>query len=181
MDWGTRMNTIAKGAIAAGAAVVLLTGGLGSYALWSDQAQVAGGTIRSGYLALSVQEATWSDVTTGTPLPFDPATDQIVPGDVIRYTANAVVDGAGKNLEATLLADTADIGGDLLPYLDVTMTVDSITTSDLSYDLGAIDGAEAYPIQLDFSFDAGTSFNEGMYAAVNLDDFELTLVQNPNP
>ena len=41
------MNRTTKGAIAAGAAAVLLLGGAGSLAYWSDCQDAAGGTINS--------------------------------------------------------------------------------------------------------------------------------------
>ena len=173
------MNAVTKGAIAAGAAVVLLTSGLGTLAYWSASAPVAGGTLSSGYLSLNVLDGVWLDVTDGGAVPFDPAVDKIVPGDVISYTAEAVVAGEGSNLEATLLADTADIGGDLVPYVTVALTVDDIETPLLSYDLGAIDGVESYPVEVLFSFDSSTPLQEGMDADLNLGDFEFTLVQNP--
>ncbi|MFB2582306.1 alternate-type signal peptide domain-containing protein [Herbiconiux sp. P15] len=173
------MNAVTKGAIAAGAAVVLLTSGLGTLAFWSSSASVADGTLSSGYLSLSVQNPLWYDISEGDAQPFDPAVDTIVPGDVILYTADAVVAGEGRNLEATLLADTADLGGDLLPYIDVSMSVDDIVTSELSYDLGPIEEDRALPIELVFTFDPDTPSGEGMDADLNLTDFELTLVQNP--
>lgn len=171
------MNRVAKGAVAAGAAAVLLSGGAGTFALWSDQATIAGGTITSGFLSLDVTGAAWSDITTGAPSAFDPAFDEIVPGDVIQYTANAVVDGDGKNLEATLLADTADIGGDLLPYLEISFMVDTVITDTLTYDLGHVDGTTVHPIVLTFTFDEETPFTEGMDSQLNLNDFELALEQ----
>jgi alternate signal-mediated exported protein len=173
------MNAVTKGAIAAGAAAVLLTSGLGTLAYWSSSATVAEGTISSGHLALDVQNATWTDVTGAVAEPFDPAVDTIVPGDVIRYTAEAVVTGEGRNLEATLTADTADIGGDLLPYLTVDFLVDDTLTTELSYDLGPIEEYRMLPVQLVFTFDPETPYGEGMDADLNLGDFEFTLTQNP--
>ena len=177
------MNKVIKGAVAAGAATVLLVGGAGTFAFWSDQATVAGGTLTSGFLSLDVTNATWTDITHTAPGPFDPATDTIVPGDVIRYTANAVVDGDGKNLEATLEADTSGIGGDLAPFIDITFTVGGVSspTPELSYDLGPVSGSETYPIVMVFTFDPNATFADGMNSDLNLADFELTLTQNTNP
>lgn len=47
------MNKTTKGALAAGAAGILLLGGAGSYALWSDAETVQGGTITAGNLDIS--------------------------------------------------------------------------------------------------------------------------------
>lgn len=173
------MNAVTKGAIAAGAAAVLLTSGLGTLAYWSSSTTVAGGTLSSGHLSLDVQNPVWTDQSGSIAVPFDPAVDSIVPGDVIVYTADALVSGEGRNLEATLTADTADIGGDLAPFVDVTFSVDAIVTSTLDYDLGSIDGDRTLPVRIVFTFDSATPFEEGMDADLNLGDFELTLTQNP--
>ena len=53
------MNKASKGALAALAAGVLLLGGAGSLAFWTDTAEVAGGAINSGELSLT-------DTTPGT-------------------------------------------------------------------------------------------------------------------
>jgi alternate signal-mediated exported protein len=175
------MNKLAKGAIAAGAATVLLVGGAGTLAFWSDQAPVAGGTLTSGFLSLDVADATWTDITGALSTTFDPTVDKIVPGDVIQYTAHAIVSGEGKNLEASLFADTASISGDLLPYVDVTFTVDGVTSGTLAHDLGAIGAAVTHDVTLVFTFDPDAELQEGMNAELDLDAFDLTLAQNTNP
>ncbi|MFB2555346.1 alternate-type signal peptide domain-containing protein [Herbiconiux liangxiaofengii] len=171
------MNRVAKGAVAAGAAAVLLAGGAGTFALWSDQATVAGGTITAGHLSLDITGGQWSDISSGTPTTFDPEFDEIVPGDVVQYTATAVVEGDGKNLQAQLVADTADIGGDLAPYLEITLGVDTTFTQSLTYDLGHVDGTTLHPVVLTFEFPESTPLTEGMGTTLSLNDFELALEQ----
>jgi len=46
------MNKTIKGSLAAGAAAVLLLGGAGSLAYWTDAADIDGGTITAGTLTL---------------------------------------------------------------------------------------------------------------------------------
>lgn len=99
------MNRKTKGAIAAGAAVVLLLGGAGSYALWSDNSTVNGGTITAGTLKLNPGAAgAWTDHSTtmigGTPV--DPSTQPIVPGDIWEYDATYTISATGKNMKAQL-------------------------------------------------------------------------------
>lgn len=48
------MNKATKGAVAAGAAGILLLGGAGTFALWEDNASITGGTVSTGHLDLAV-------------------------------------------------------------------------------------------------------------------------------
>ena len=47
------MNKTAKGALAASAAAVLLAGGAGTLAFWTDSANVNGGSITAGTLGIA--------------------------------------------------------------------------------------------------------------------------------
>ena len=84
------MQKTTKGAIAAGAAAVLLLGGAGSLAYWSDSTPLDGGSLTAGDLALSDAECDDWD------------TDLIVPGDVITKECTFTISATGDNLEATL-------------------------------------------------------------------------------
>ena len=57
------MNRSTKGAIAAGAAAVLLMGGAGSLAFWTADGDVDGGTVTAGTLSLTDLECdtTWTE------------------------------------------------------------------------------------------------------------------------
>ncbi|WP_244971566.1 alternate-type signal peptide domain-containing protein [Gordonia rubripertincta] len=96
------MNRKSKGAIAVGAGAILLLGGMGSYALWSDEEEVAGGNITAGDFGLVRPAGTWTDISGnmngGTTI--DPATDLMVPGDTWRYNASCTVTATGKNMKA---------------------------------------------------------------------------------
>ena len=131
------MNKATKGAIAAGAAAVLLLGGLGSLALWNDSETLGGGAITSGDLKLSLvaNSASWQDVSddvdvdgdgVGTPIPVI-ADFRIVPGDTIAYTAQYLIEAEGENLTANLTADTAGVvagtgSAQLAAAIDTTVT-----------------------------------------------------------
>ncbi|MDV8055840.1 MULTISPECIES: alternate-type signal peptide domain-containing protein [unclassified Rhodococcus (in: high G+C Gram-positive bacteria)] len=109
------MNKATKGAIAAGAAAVLLLGGLGSYALWQDTETVAGGTINSGELnfAPTGDPGVWTDVSDDiggdVTIGPDPSGYLIVPGDVLTYDTTYDVNFAGENLEATITANFSQV------------------------------------------------------------------------
>ncbi|MFE6234931.1 SipW-dependent-type signal peptide-containing protein [Cellulosimicrobium sp. NPDC057862] len=57
------MDTKIKGVVAGVAGGALLLGAGGTFALWHDEAGVAGGTIRSGLLDVETQETRWFDVS----------------------------------------------------------------------------------------------------------------------
>ena len=80
------MNKYTKGAIATGAAIVLLLGGAGTFALWNDDAEVAGGDdqLRNAHDRARRTSASWID-SNGDPI-LDIATYLIVPGDVLTFT-----------------------------------------------------------------------------------------------
>jgi alternate signal-mediated exported protein len=127
------MNRAMKGAIAAGAAGILLLGGAGTFAVWSDTKSTDAGTVSTGQLSLSVADGTWTE--TATPLvPIDSETFQIVPGDSLTYTTTVTVKAEGENLQAVLSVPTeltAQVTSDVNPSaavspekLLVTMDID---------------------------------------------------------
>ncbi|MBA2953070.1 alternate-type signal peptide domain-containing protein [Nocardioides sp. MAH-18] len=106
------MNKTTKGALAASAAAVLLLGGAGSLAYWNSTETVAGTTIGSGYLKLVPTGSTacegWKlDGETG----FAPATDKIVPGDVLTQVCRFTVNAKGKHLKANFDVTTPTWNG----------------------------------------------------------------------
>lgn len=98
------MNKATKGAIAAGAAGILLLGGAGTFALWEDNATVNPESISTGVLTLDVAPGEWNDVT--DPLAPETINDissfDIVPRDKITYTTEVTVTAEGNNLEGEL-------------------------------------------------------------------------------
>lgn len=104
-----------KGAIAGAAGIALLTGGAGTFALWSSSAEVEAGSITSGTLSISAEgnTATWEDLTNGTPEAIaDIAAHRISPGDVVQLTQVVSIEASGDNLEAELSFDVRSVGTD---------------------------------------------------------------------
>src|SRR5690625_7962357 len=94
------MKKNTKGAIAIGAAALLLAGGAGTMAAWSDEASLGGDTVTSGQLRITETAAgawTWA----GTEDEFDPETDRIVPGDAVEHTGECELAGGGAHLGAS--------------------------------------------------------------------------------
>ena len=79
------MNKTTKGSLAAGAAAVLLLGGAGSLAYWTDAASIDGGSITSGTLTLDAGTCagwTYSDGAAGA----GKTVELFVPGDLVTNT-----------------------------------------------------------------------------------------------
>lgn len=141
------MKKSTKGSIAAAAAAVLLLGGAGSLAYWSDSVDLPGGDIASGDLALS-------DATCDAGWVYGPdnakpgqAVSLIVPGDTIVKTCTFEVSASGDNLTATL--DTPDT-------IDYTVTsTPAPTTLTLGVDATYVD-QDGAPVAAEI-----TSANDG--------------------
>jgi alternate signal-mediated exported protein len=175
------MHRPVKGAIALGVAGLLLLGGAGTYALWSDSVDLAGGTINSGQLEfVNTTTGEWRDISDGTP--GDPITDisgfRIVPGDVLTYSLSTTLRASGDNLEATLAADPSSITGDadLLADIDVTTAVSTggspITTITEANDQDVID------VVVTLTFDEASD-NDSQLDDLDLSNLQLTVEQNP--
>ncbi|MGX1770238.1 alternate-type signal peptide domain-containing protein [Dietzia sp. NPDC055343] len=109
------MKKTTKGALAAGAAAVLLAGGAGTYAAWSSSGDaVPGGEVTAGHLRISQVEDTgaWHWETAAGAVVG--AGETIVPGDVVVYVADYTLDIKGTNLRAeaelTGTAGVSDVG-----------------------------------------------------------------------
>ncbi|WP_426733419.1 alternate-type signal peptide domain-containing protein [Glutamicibacter sp. 2E12] len=94
------MKKVTKATIAAVAAGALLLGGAGTIARWQAQQTIDAGTVETGHLNLTTNgEGSWQDISNPeAPEPFDPATQQLVPGDVVAFSQTATIDAEGKNI-----------------------------------------------------------------------------------
>ena len=129
------MNKATKGAIAAGAAGILLLGGAGTFALWEDTDSIDPASISTGVLTLGVGTGTWYDATAGTTGTIaNIANFDIVPGDTITYTVPVTITAEGDNLdgefkiEKTLFEAAAETAA---PYLNVTVASNAASVPGL--------------------------------------------------
>lgn len=102
------MRNKTKGVIAGIAGIALLTGG-STFALWSADAPLAGGTITNGDLDVAaIGTLAWRDVSADrTPQDITLADWRMVPGDTLQGTQGLDVVLVGDNLVADLaLTDT---------------------------------------------------------------------------
>ncbi|OZC47093.1 MULTISPECIES: alternate-type signal peptide domain-containing protein [Nocardiaceae] len=179
------MNKATKGAIAAGAAAVLLLGGLGSYALWQDERTIAGGEINSGELQfVSNAPGAWTETTSGTAIGSDPSGFLIVPGDILTYSSSYTIESAGPNIRATLTADfdevfaddTSDLAAALDPEITVTGAGGTVTSGQI-VPLTLTAGSQVVNVTVKLTFDADTTDLIAQNESVDLNAMTLTLDQ----
>ena len=129
------MKKSTKGTLAASAAAVLLLGGFGTHAAWSDGQDVGGTDINTGHLSLvTVSCGDWQLTVGSVTSVYDAATHLFVPGDLLTRVCTFKVDVAGA-VSATLTADAPSVleGGVAAPDLVATATyVDNSDGSTIS-------------------------------------------------
>lgn len=172
------MNKATKGALAAGAAGILLLGGAGTFALWEDSAGITGGTVSSGDLDLAMAAGTWAQTATpGTAIDIN--TFDIVPGDSLTYTTTITATATGDNLQGELkiAGSTFVTAFNALPPEHVTATVahtavdgGGLLVDDLNPNLMTfVDSATPYTFDVKITVAFSSAANE-------LDDQELAIV-----
>lgn len=167
------MNKATKGAIAAGAAGILLLGGAGTFALWEDNATVDAAPISTGVLTLGVAGGTWTDVSDPqAPVAIANIADfAIVPGDTLTYTTTATITAEGDNLEGELkLNKTAfeAAAEAAAPYFNVTASNNAAIVPGLT-----VDG----PTQA-ITFTTAGTYNVAVTITVVFEDVNAEVGQN---
>lgn len=189
------MHKTTKGALAAAAAVALLTGGAGTLAFWADGDTITSVDLSSGGLDI-VQTACpdWTlDGVGGTGGVL--AGRELVPGDTLTRTCTYAITAEGDHFEATL-----DVDQDLLTLVDngledelvlgTTFTLDGTpvgqapvvaepvvagtpeTFYDGTYVLTAV-------FTVDFPYGVGID-NDSQDLSVDLENIAITLTQTDN-
>ncbi|MET1132446.1 MAG: alternate-type signal peptide domain-containing protein [Aeromicrobium sp.] len=170
------MNKSTKGAIAAGAAAVLLLGGAGSLAYWNAEGDIAGGTITAGELKLT-------DPTTGAwTLNGDPVTDvssvRVVPGDELEYTASWDITATGDNLTAAVDVTGFSASGALASAVTLTDTYLVGGSAPVDDEITSDDDGETLDATIGLDFDFGTSAdNTSQTLSLDLSDVKVALTQ----
>ncbi|MGH3347709.1 MAG: alternate-type signal peptide domain-containing protein [Nocardioides sp.] len=129
------MNKMIKGSIAGATGVALLMGGFGTYALWSDTADLAENGVQSGVLTIDTADGAYDDARTEAANDWT-ANDLMVPGDVITYTQAFDVAGTGKNLQGTIELDVEDLVSD---FSTLTYDVDVVASGSGATDITKVD------------------------------------------
>lgn len=176
------MNKTSKGALAAAAAGVLLLGGAGSLAFWSDSDAVDGGTFTAGSLNLEPLNTcdAWN-LDSGEPggQPFDPATDLLVPGDTVTKTCSFTIDATGEHLRASVEAvpGTAGVAPDLFATGDFTMGDTVLSVGGLPVDeITEANHTQTLSVEVSVDF-VGASGNDSQDGSGALDAIDIETTQ----
>jgi alternate signal-mediated exported protein len=153
------MKNSTKGAIAAAAAGVLLLGGAGTLAYWTDTASVDGTTINSGHLKLDASACNSAAWQLDGPTPY--TNQKLVPGDTLTKNCNVVIDAAGahfNNVDLTVTAPTDVTGAAaLIDELSATVTVNGGTANDVPV---TVDGTTNLPVAITITWPYGSEDND---------------------
>jgi alternate signal-mediated exported protein len=174
------MKKTLKGAVAASAAAVLLLGGAGSLAYWSDTASVPGGTFDSGTLALTTDAdnpgcSDWTLDSAGGGGTFTPGTTLLVPGDVVTETCTFTLEATGAHMNGTVSATAPDATGDLASALTVTasnITLDGTPATNFT----EANNGQTLEVDVSVTFNSGSDNSTQNLSAV-LDDITVTAQQ----
>lgn len=174
------MKKTTKGLVATSAAAVLLLGGAGSLAYWTDDAAVDGGTLTAGSIDLGPVDCGdgWKHVED------DSVVTTIVPGDEVYNDCVTTLTLVGDHIGATLAIDPASISGDLAAAL---ATPDVELQDSAGATISAVDapGTTEVTAHLTVSFPYGTEDNTSQTDVATLDSLTLVaeqthdLVANP--
>ena len=179
------MNKMIKGSLVGGTGIALLMGGFGTYALWSDSGTAAGSSVSSGELDIAANTATWADASAdATSATWNPASDVVVPGDVIKRTQTFTIKGTGKNLKGTIsLAQGAvtktGFGSYMNVAVDVTSNSGTVTRngSTNDYTFAAPFGTATLTSVVTYSFDPNTPNQAAQAATASIADSTFTIQQ----
>jgi alternate signal-mediated exported protein len=173
------MDNPFKGAIALCAAGLLLLGGAGTYALWSDSVDRQRVLVSSGQLPYSdTLPGEWADASSGTPVAIPDIDDFLVgPGDVLTYTLSSSVRARGDNVAATLKADPSSISDNPQLLSDVDVTTDVSVAGRRTSAITGADKGRAVDVVVTLAFARG-SVSSGELAALDLSKLRLTLLQD---
>ena len=178
------MNKSTKGALAAGAAAVLLLGGAGSLAYWNSSQTVSGGSISSGTLTLTQETGQtctdWTLDAAGGATTYTPGVTLVVPGDVITKTCAYTVNASGAHLAADLTMDATAITGSndlsaaLTPGATFMLDATAVATGQ---DITSADDGGVLNATITVTFDSGTTGVTAQGLTAGLDDIVVSLVQ----
>ena len=193
------MKKSTKALIAGGIGVALLVGGASTVSFWTDEAEGGDGVISSGTLDLGtpagggweISHAGDGSGTATEPVEFDPADDQIVPGDILTYTQSIPVTLEGENIKAEFngnLDVTPSGAADADAALAEAITAQDLAASGLTDATGGLtldgetltgegDGTVQVTTTVTFPWGAEGDYNDAKLGNLNFAvDYTLTQV-----
>lgn len=181
----TSTKKTAVAAVAAAAGAILLLGGAGTLAYWTDTETSAAQTISSGTLDLGTiaDSGNWTikHVADGKETTDAAFTGPIVPGDVLTTTVDVPVTLAGQNIKATLAIGDPTITGDqaLADALEVDIVSVDGAAGDTKTFTGATSGTVPVVVQVTFPWGAEAEYNDVTELKSLQFAAEYTLTQEP--
>lgn len=183
------MNKTTKGALAAAAAGVLLLGGAGTLAYWTDSATVSGIDVKSGELKIindNCDGADWVfDGGEATPNKIYASGDLIVPGDVLTKDCTFEIKATGEHLRATLAITNPSLSGDLSDDLQYNGTFVVGATPLANGDITEQNDGDVVHATITVTFPYGdattVSANDTQDLTGSLSDFSVALTQVHTP
>lgn len=193
------MKKSTKALIAGGIGVALLVGGASTVSFWTDEAEGGDGVISSGTLDLGtpvgggweISHAGDGNGDATAPVEFDPAEDQIVPGDILTYTQSIPVNLEGENIKAEFngnLDVTPSSAADADAALAEAITAQDLAASGLTDATGGLtldgetltgegDGTVQVTTTVTFPWGAEGDYNDAKLGNLNFAvDYTLTQV-----
>ncbi|WP_375003316.1 alternate-type signal peptide domain-containing protein [Aeromicrobium sp. CTD01-1L150] len=178
------MKKSTKGALAAGAAAVLLLGGVGTLAFWTDSETIDGGSVSSGELALENGQCDDDWAYAEGNASAGETVGLIVPGDSLAKECTFDITAAGDNLQAELTTpDDVDLGSTpeaptLEASVDAEFTiggspVPAVITEDNDGDTVTATLTVTFP----FGTEATENANDTRNLLITLDEITVTLTQ----
>ena len=174
------MNKTTKGALAAGAASVLLLGGAGSLAYWTAQGTVTGGSISSGELKLSAPTCDgWKLDGAGGNTAYTAGTTKVVPGDSITNTCTYTITASGAHLSADLAVTGGTTGtGNALATALSPVASYKVGTTDTQAKITSADNNKVLTSTVTVTLPYGSAGdNATQNLSATLSDFVVTATQ----
>ena len=176
------MKKSTKGAFAAGTAAVLLMGGAGTLAFWSDSDTLDGGSVTAGTLTLSDVDCadTWTEGA-------DTDVQLLVPGDTVTKECAGSITMTGDHISATVALDDASVATAEAAFNDAAPDLVDRDAVDISATLtggGTVSASGPVSVTITVTWPYGTvadNESQGVSTAA-LDGLVINAVQvNPHP
>lgn len=178
------MKKSTKGALAAGAAAVLLLGGAGSLAYWTDSEPIDGGSVSSGELALETSDCDESWVYAEGNASAGTTVTTIVPGDAITKECTFGITAAGDNLQATLTTPTTVTFDETPDATTLEATVgaayeieDAAVPATITEDNDGDTVTATITVTFPFGDETTENANDTQNLLIELDEITVTLTQ----
>ncbi|WP_394279751.1 alternate-type signal peptide domain-containing protein [Microbacterium sp.] len=162
------MKKTTKGALAAGAAAVLLLGGAGTLAYWTAEDTIDGGNIEAGSMELTAVTCDANWVEGGQSISL------IVPGDTITKQCTGTLTLEGDHIGATVELDDTSVAAaeaEFNDQVDITATMTSPAATI------SAPGTYNVVIDLEVVFNGPAATNASQNGLATLDELELVATQ----